>query len=82
MDKWRNDINIKKINHVKLLQLVLDESGYSAMLKNKKDIENENRLENIKELLSAMKEFDEFRSFFRTCCFSNLNRSRLGRRKS
>ena len=63
MDKWRNDINIKKINHVKLLQLVLDESGYSAMLKNKKDLENENRLENIKELLSAMKEFDGLESF-------------------
>ena len=63
MDKWRNDINIKKINHVKLLQLVLDESGYSSMLKNKKDVENENRLENIKELLSAMKEFDNLESF-------------------
>jgi DNA helicase-2/ATP-dependent DNA helicase PcrA len=63
IDKWRNDINIKKISHVKLLQLVLDESGYSAMLKNKKDIENESRLENIKELLSAMKEFDSLESF-------------------
>ena len=63
MNKWRNDINFKKINHVKLLQLVLDESGYSAMLKNKKDIENENRLENIKELLSAMKEFDTLETF-------------------
>ena len=63
MDKWRNDIEIKKINHVKLLQLVLDESGYSAMLKNKKDLENENRLENIKELLSAMKEFDGIEAF-------------------
>ena len=62
-DKWRNDINIKKINHVKLLQLVLDESGYSSMLKNKKDLENENRLENIKELLSAMKDFDNLESF-------------------
>ncbi len=61
--KWRNDLKIKKINHVKLLQLVLDESGYSAMLKNKKDLENENRLENIKELLSAMKEFDNLESF-------------------
>ncbi len=61
--KWRNDFKIKKISHVKLLQLVLDESGYSAMLKNKKDIENENRLENIKELLSAMKEFDNLESF-------------------
>ena len=61
--KWRNDLKIKKINHVKLLQLVLDESGYSGMLKNKKDLENENRLENIKELLSAMKEFDNLESF-------------------
>ena len=63
IDKWRNDINIKKVNHVKLLQLILDESGYSAMLKNKKDLENENRLENIKELLSAMKEFDNLETF-------------------
>ncbi len=62
LDKWRNDVN-QKINHVKLLQTVLDESGYSEMLKNKKDLENENRLENIKELLSAMKEFDNLESF-------------------
>ena len=61
--KWRNDTNIKRINHVKLLQTILDESGYSSMLKNKKDLENENRLENIKELLSAMKEFDTLESF-------------------
>ena len=63
MTKWRNDLNLKKISHVKLLQLVLDESGYSAMLKNKKDVDNENRLENIKELLSAMKEFDSLEAF-------------------
>ena len=62
MDKWRNDLK-KKISHVKFLQIVLDESGYSEMLKNKKDLENENRLENIKELLSAMKEFDNLESF-------------------
>ncbi|MFL2851607.1 MAG: ATP-dependent helicase [Candidatus Pelagibacter sp.] len=61
--KWRNDLKVKKLNHVKLLQIILDESGYSAMLKNKKDLENENRLENIKELLSAMKEFDTLESF-------------------
>ena len=63
LNKWRNDLKIKKINHVKLLQIVLDESGYSSMLKNKKDLDNENRLENIKELLSAMKEFDNLESF-------------------
>ena len=63
INKWRNDLKIKNINHVKLIQLVLDESGYSAMLKNKKDLENENKLENIKELISAMKEFDNLESF-------------------
>jgi DNA helicase-2/ATP-dependent DNA helicase PcrA len=63
LNKWRNDLEIKKSNHVKLLQVVLDESGYSAMLKNKKDLDNENRLENIKELLSAMKDFDNLESF-------------------
>ena len=61
--KWRNELRIKQINHVKLLQIILDESGYSSMLKNKKDLDNENRLENIKELLSAMKEFDNLESF-------------------
>ena len=63
LSKWRNDLEIKKISHIKLLQIVLDESGYSAMLKNKKDVDNENRLENIKELLSAMKEFDSLEGF-------------------
>ena len=63
LKKWRDDLNFKKFSHVKLLQIILDESGYSSMLKNKKDLENENRLENIKELLSAMKEFDNLESF-------------------
>ncbi len=63
LNKWRYELNIKKFSHVKLLQIILDESGYSSMLKNKKDLENENRLENIKELLSAMKEFDNLESF-------------------
>jgi len=62
LDKWRYELK-KKINHNKLLQIVLDESGYSEMLKNKKDLENENKLENIKELLTAMKEFDNLESF-------------------
>jgi len=61
--KWRNDLMVKGISHIKLLQLVIDESGYSSMLKNKKDVDNENRLENIKELLNAMKEFDNLESF-------------------
>ncbi len=61
IQKWRKDsINMK---HFDLLKLVLDESGYSAMLKNKKDLENENRLENLKELLRAMQDYDNLQSF-------------------
>ncbi|MDC3257497.1 UvrD-helicase domain-containing protein [Candidatus Pelagibacter sp.] len=63
LNKWRKDLTVKNISHIKLLQIILDESGYSAMLKNKKDVDNENRLENIKELLSAMKEFDNLENF-------------------
>ena len=62
IENWKFKLK-SKINHVKLLQIILDESGYSQMLKNKNDLENENRLENIKELMNAMKEFDNLESF-------------------
>ena len=61
IDKWRVDSKTNK--HYDLLKIVLDESGYSEMLKNKKDLENENRLENIKELLRAMHDYDNLQSF-------------------
>ena len=59
--KWRQDS--LKMRHFDLLKIILDESGYSEMLKNKKDLENENRLENLKELLRAMQEYDNLQSF-------------------
>ena len=59
--KWRKDS--ENMKHYDLLKLVLDESGYSKMLKNKKDLENENRLENLKELLRAMQDYDNLQSF-------------------
>ena len=62
IEKWSRD-HFNGTNHVKLLQTIMDESGYSSMLKNKKDLENENRVENIKEIMNAMKEFDNLDSF-------------------
>ena len=61
INKWRLDL--KKIKHYDLLKTILDESGYSAMLKNKTDLENENRLENLKELLRAMHDYDNLQGF-------------------
>ena len=61
IEKWRKDA--KEIKHYDLLKLVLDESGYSSSIKNKKDLENENRLENLKELLRAMQDYDNLQNF-------------------
>ncbi len=46
-----------------LMKIVLDDSGYSEMLKNKKDLENENRIENLKELLRAMHDYENLEGF-------------------
>ncbi len=61
IDKWR--IDLKSNKHFDVLKIVLDESGYSEMLKNKKDLDSENRLENLKELLRAMHDYDNLQNF-------------------
>jgi len=60
-NKWRLDLKKKK--HYELMEIILDESGYSKMLKDKKDLENEGRLENLKELIRGMHDFDNLQSF-------------------
>ncbi len=61
LSKWRSDL--KKNKHHDLMKIVLDDSGYSEMLKNKKDLENENRIENLKELLRAMHDYENLEGF-------------------
>ena len=68
--KWRKDA--LKMKHYDLLKLVLDESGYSSVLKNKKDLENENRLENLKELLRAMQDYDNLQNFLEHVALAHL----------
>ena len=59
--KWRSDLKNKK--HYELMEIILDESGYSKMLKDKKDLESEGRIENLKELIRGMRDFDNLQSF-------------------
>ena len=61
IEKWRKEAKV--IKHYDLLKIILDESGYSSMIKNKKDLENENRLENLKELIRAMQDYDNLQNF-------------------
>ena len=60
-NKWRLDLKEQK--HYELMEIILDESGYSKMLKDKKDLENEGRLENLKELIRGMHDFDNLQGF-------------------
>jgi len=60
-NKWRDDL--KKKRHYELMETILDESGYSKMLKDKKDLESEGRLENLKELIRGMHDFDNLQGF-------------------
>ena len=52
-----------EIDHVSLLEKILDESGYTQMLINERSPEAESRLENLKELRSSMKVYDNLDEF-------------------
>jgi len=60
-NKWRSELKKKK--HYELMEIILDESGYSKMLKDKNDLKNEGRLENLKELIRGMHDFDNLQGF-------------------
>ena len=60
VDRWREKINLSA---PELAKIILDESGYTAMWQNDKSIEAETRLDNLKELVNALNEFDDIRSF-------------------
>ncbi len=50
-------------NHVRLAETILEESGYIAMWQADKTPEAPGRLENLKELVKALEEFDSLQGF-------------------
>ena len=58
---WKK--NLETLDHITLLETVLDESGYTSMLKNEKTPEAEAKLENLKELKSSMKNYVSLNEF-------------------
>jgi DNA helicase II / ATP-dependent DNA helicase PcrA len=52
-----------KLSHVELAEVILDESGYTAMWQNDKTPEAPGRLENLKELVKALEEFENLQGF-------------------
>ena len=60
-ERWRG--HAATMSHVELAQIVLDESGYTAMWQNSKKPEAPGKLENLKELVSALEEFENLAGF-------------------
>src|SRR5215472_13066403 len=61
LDRWRDDAF--RDSHVELVQRVLDESGYTGMWQADNSPEAPGRLENLKELVVAMAEFENLGGF-------------------
>ncbi|QKV17229.1 UvrD-helicase domain-containing protein [Oricola thermophila] len=60
-DRWRERMD--RTPHPELAETILDESGYTAMWQNDRSAEAPGRLENLKELVRAMEEFESLRAF-------------------
>ncbi|MFC3615215.1 ATP-dependent helicase [Lutimaribacter marinistellae] len=57
------DSNELRYDHVELAQIILDESGYTAMWQNDKTPEAPGRLENLKELVNQLDNFENLQGF-------------------
>lgn len=60
-ERWRGMAD--NTHHVELAKIILDESGYTAMWQADKTPEAPGRLENLKELVSGMEEFENLPAF-------------------
>jgi DNA helicase-2/ATP-dependent DNA helicase PcrA len=61
LDRWRRQR--EAMPHTELAELVLDESGYTEMWQKDRSADAAGRLENLKELIRSMEEFDNLQGF-------------------
>ncbi|MGY8661605.1 UvrD-helicase domain-containing protein [Bradyrhizobium sp. UFLA05-109] len=60
-DRWRAQREVT--SHTDLAQIVLDESGYTEMWQKDRSADAAGRLENLKELVRSMEEFENLQGF-------------------
>ena len=60
-DRWRRELD--NMRHTDLAELILDEAGYTAMWQADKSPQAQARLENLKELVRFMHDFDTLAGF-------------------
>src|SRR3546814_5498648 len=59
--RWRDQASA--LPHAELARVILDESGYTAMLQADRSAESAGRLENLNELTRAMEEYETLGAF-------------------
>ncbi len=60
-DRWRAQSEVT--SHTELAEIVLDESGYTDMWQKDRSADAAGRLENLKELIRSMEEFENLQGF-------------------
>ena len=61
VDRW--SAQMATLPHTELAEIILEESGYTDMLQNDKSADAPGRLENLKELVNSMDEFENMAGF-------------------
>jgi DNA helicase-2/ATP-dependent DNA helicase PcrA len=61
LDRWT--LRAGQVSHIELAETVLDESGYTDMLKADKSPQAQTKLENLKELINSMGQFDTLEAY-------------------
>lgn len=61
LTRWAEQFT--QLPHVEVVERILDESGYRTMWKEDKSLESDGRLENLRELLRALEEFETIGEF-------------------
>ena len=63
LDRWHRMSLDKTFNHIELAEIILEESGYTDMWGNEKTPDAPGRLENLKELVKALDQFENLQGF-------------------
>lgn len=61
--RWGRMVGDQSLTHMELAEIVLDESGYTTHWQNDKTPEAPGRLENLKELVKALENFENLQGF-------------------
>ena len=61
--RWGRLVGDKDLSHMELAEIILDESDYTEMWQKDKTPEAPGRLENLKELIKALEEFENLQGF-------------------